>query len=78
MNLADFVPLYGRAGYVDSRSAFLTESRMRWMLRGGQVRRFVESGALVIYAGQWYAHPETLDAEILRLSQENARRLVGL
>lgn len=78
VNLADFVPLFGRAGYVNSRSAFLNESRMRWMLRGEHARGFVESGALVFHAGQWYAHPELLDAELLRVGQDNARRLIGV
>jgi hypothetical protein len=78
MNLLSFVPLFGATNsYVASRAAVLTESRMRWLLRGDQRRRFVESGALVRHANQWYANPDLLDAQLLRVAEECARRVAA-
>jgi len=77
MNFMDYMPLFGTSrSYVATRASVMTEARMRWLLRGEHRARFVEAGALVLHANQWYANPDLLDAELLRLAEESARRAV--
>lgn len=77
MTLTDYLPLFGTTGsYVATRASVMTEARMRWLLREHRAR-FVECGALVRHANQWYANSDLLDAELLHLAQESARRLAA-
>ena len=77
MNLLDYLPLFGDAdSYVAIRASVMTEARMRWLLRSEHRRRFIEAGAIVLHAHQWFANPELLDAELLRLAKESAQRAI--
>ncbi|MCA3220138.1 MAG: hypothetical protein ING59_16640 [Burkholderiales bacterium] len=71
-SLNDYVPAFGPAGYVASRP-HLDESQLRWIWRN-HAARLIDLGAVIKPGRVLLAHPGKLDAFIIELGREQAKR----